>query len=578
MILSTKREHSHLGIGLAAALVGIDPGHKGMTSQLNGRLWTMIADNGCLKALPKLLSMRRKGGFSTGTDPLDKPDIRHLTISFLLPFLAYPLFISGSRPIVVPLFANLKDDPAPTVLRLLDAVWQAINASPSSAINRKSSVALLHENSIDGIIKLYKRDASQDEDDQVNGVTPADIAHQFLLNACTKPGVGVCFVDQGWYKRKGKGKMDDAWINDNEADAGEEGAPEKDTSAYGTRMLHNHILGNVVRRLGARVTEEPKIAELVQSILGACPELVASFWPHSGISVDPRLSAKWLATMAFLGHVIALPLPPSETFRIPTGAITFGGTQETVAKTTPPAIQVVLEAVLPSPLTKQHISKGLQHGVGLVQHQTALTLARSLQKLLIVQDLFARLGKEVRGDMDDGHVIDDPWSRSLRELEMEARKRVPEVPVIIAFAQKSAASQALQASLEETDEAEKCKATLLTESALRLFRLYYLALPNLATEFKFDVGKLLVSSSSAKQEAAARRMAREGSVIDDSGSVASFGTVGSAGMGGGFGQSRGDVEGMDALSQIHVLELLASARDWDWTTKAGTCGAWIGDG
>jgi hypothetical protein len=33
----------------------------------------MIADSGCLRALPKLLSMRRKGGFAAQADPLDKP-------------------------------------------------------------------------------------------------------------------------------------------------------------------------------------------------------------------------------------------------------------------------------------------------------------------------------------------------------------------------------------------------------------------------------------------------------------------------------------------------------------------------
>jgi nucleolar pre-ribosomal-associated protein 1 len=470
---------------------------------------------------------------------------------------------------VIPLFSNLKDDPARTIYRVLDAIWDAINASPSSAVNRKTSVALLHENSIDGIVKLYKRDANDDEDDKVNEVSPAEMAHQFLLKTCTIPGTGVCFPDQGWYKRKGKGKADDLHMVEADLDGGDGGETQKDGSAYGTKMLHNHILGNVVRRIGARAVEEPKVAELVYSILGSCPELVASFWPHSGISVDPRLSAKWLATMALLGHVISLPLPPNDTFHVTTGITKPDGSKEMVVKASPPALQVIIEAVLPSPLSKQHLSKGLQHVVGLVQHETALTLARALQKLLLVKAAFAKLSKEVRHDMGN-EQFDDPWSKALRELEMEARKRVPEVPVIIAFAQKSAASQALQASLEEADEGEKAKAVLLTESALRLFRLYYHALPNMAAEFRFDVGKLLVSSSSAKQEAAARKMAREGSVIDDSGSVASFGTVGSAGMGGGFGQSRGDVAEFDALSQVHVLELLASVREWDWTAKAGT--------
>jgi hypothetical protein len=32
-----------------------------------------LLDGGIVKALPKLLSMRRKGGFGKDVDPLDKP-------------------------------------------------------------------------------------------------------------------------------------------------------------------------------------------------------------------------------------------------------------------------------------------------------------------------------------------------------------------------------------------------------------------------------------------------------------------------------------------------------------------------
>jgi nucleolar pre-ribosomal-associated protein 1 len=39
-------------------------------------------------------------------------------------------------------------------------------------------------------------------------------------------------------------------------------------------------------------------------------------------------------------------------------------------------------------------------------------------------------------------------------------------------------------------------------------------------------------------------------------------------MGGGFGHSRGDVEGFEALSQLHVLRLLAEVAGWNWTNKA----------
>lgn len=291
-----------------------------------------------------------------------------------------------------------------------------------------------------------------------------------------------------------------------------------------------------------------------------------SYWPYSGVSLDPKLSAKWIATISFIGRVIAAPIPAEQTFRVIDAT---DSAKVSPPKITAPPLQSLVEAILPSPLSKHNLSKGLQGSVGLIQHLCALTLARSLQKLAAVQALFTRLGKELEAEMAGESRADNSWFARLRELELEMRKRVPDVPVIVTFAQRSAASQALQASLEDGDQASKAKAELLTESALRLFHLYYETLPTMAAELKFDVGKLLVSSSNAKQEAEFRKNSREGSVaFSETGSVASMGTIGTIGMGGGFGQARGDVMGFDTLSQMHVLELLANVREWNWTNKA----------
>jgi hypothetical protein len=46
-------------------------------SRLTLNVWTTLADNGGLKVLPKLLSMRRKGGFAVDADPLDRPGELH---------------------------------------------------------------------------------------------------------------------------------------------------------------------------------------------------------------------------------------------------------------------------------------------------------------------------------------------------------------------------------------------------------------------------------------------------------------------------------------------------------------------
>lgn len=214
--------------------------------------------------------------------------------------------------------------------------------------------------------------------------------------------------------------------------------------------------------------------------------------------------------------------------------------------------------------------KGLQHAEGIVQHMTAITLSRALAKLGQVQELFSFIETEL---YPNGQP-DNPWARRQRELEMEVRKRLPELAVIVAFAQKSAQLAPAEPDPDsEEDRALVTKSAMLTELALRIFSLCNRILPSMASELKFDVGRLLVSSSSAKQEKKEKQQAREGSVIgDDAQSVKSIGTVGSKGtigMRGGFGQSRGEVEGFEALSQVHVLELLGEVRDWHWSNKAG---------
>ena len=291
--------------------------------------------------------------------------------------------------------------------------------------------------------------------------------------------------------------------------------------------------------------------------------LTFRYWAHSALAVDPKLSVRWMATMAFIGSVISLPPPSMSTFRVPAPR---GSEAIMPFRSEPPAASTIIESILPSPLHKNHLTKGLQHPDHLVRHMTAITLARGLQKLQVVQKLLGDIAAEV----DDGPSTskESSWSKVRRELEFEARRRIPDVIIIINFAQQSAQLAPAETETEE-EQALAAKSTLLTESALRLFGLLYRTLPSIAAEAKFDVGRLLVSSSSAKAEKRERMSVKSGSVVDDSGSIASFGTAGTAGMGGGFGYSRGQVTGFDALSQVHVLALLRDVKEWDWARKAG---------
>ncbi|OCF73524.1 hypothetical protein I204_05367 [Kwoniella mangroviensis CBS 8886] len=562
---SGRRDDVYHGYLLAAAAVAVDPPTSTtMGSSTSGRLglkvWGVLVEGGSVRGLGKQMGMRRRNkegmvGYGE-SDPLDKPDIRHLILRTVLPLLSTSTFQAHARTILPPLYSGLSADPPITVYRVLTALWNAISG-PSIGLNRRTSLVLFHEKSLEHLWQLLSR---QDVESST-GKTVSEIVEAFLEGITTVPGQGICFADEGWYPRR----TTDGNANANEGNNGTAvNGTNDDRHDSWKRGLHNRILGNVVRKVGNKaVDDDGVVGNWMTKVFEACPELIAGYWAHSALAVDPRLNARWVGTMAYIGRIISLPTPALDTFRQPVSADADPSTAP--FRSHPPATSVIIESILPAPLTKNHIMKGLQHTNGLVQHVTAITLARGLQKLSVVQGLFSQIEKMIEDEPSTSE--ENSWRRGRRELEMEARKRIPELSIIIAFAQK-AATMAPPEPETEAELALASKSAMLTEIALRIFGLCNKTMPSMASEVKFDVGRLLVSASSASAERRARREAREGSVISDSGSVASVGTMGTAGMGGGFGQSRGDVEGFEALSQLHVLQLLGEVRDWNWMNKA----------
>lgn len=88
--------------------------------------------------------------------------------------------------------------------------------------------------------------------------------HHFLLAICTRPGVGVCFKDKGWYPRH----LDaEEKVVDDQAEIPNESASRR------SGRIYNKILANVLKTV--KVNEDPRQQELALKILRACPELAA---------------------------------------------------------------------------------------------------------------------------------------------------------------------------------------------------------------------------------------------------------------------------------------------------------------
>ncbi|KDR74243.1 hypothetical protein GALMADRAFT_250000 [Galerina marginata CBS 339.88] len=472
-------------------------GGRHRKSVLEGFGWEM-------KSLPKLLNMRRKThGEKDLTDPLLRPDIRTLYVLLLLSFVSEDtptqtksLFLEQHREAFLAIFKGFVQDHYSLARKVLEVCWAGIWSD--AKLKRTLKVGLFNETTLGHLIKLYDRVLSEyGNEDHV----PANLVHHFLLAICTRAGSGICFKDRGWYPRESD--PDDVAPTDD----------EDGKRKYG--KIYNKILANFLKTL--KVNEDSRQQELAIKILSACPELVSGYWYAVALTLEPRLSSKWITNIAVFGSIISLPLP-SSSFLIP-------NTQ--LYQPTPPPLSTVLDNILPSVNTKNNFSKGLQSPSGLVQHCTALALCKSLVKYQTVQDAFHKIASALEEDEEEGQ-----WYKRCSELRRELRRRVPDFQVLVAFSQQKHANP-------KSGQVNQTKMALLTESAQRLLWLYHRCLPSIVAEVRFDVGKLLQTFVQDPQV--------EDEGIED--------------------EETGASDRLYRVQQLHVLSLLKDSDQFVWSSK-----------
>ena len=209
---------------------------------------------------------------------------------------------------------------------------------------------------------------------------------------------------------------------------------------------------------------------------------------------------------------------PSSTFHLPNSIL---------YQPTPPPLSAIIENIFPSVNTKAHFSKGLQSSSGLVQHCTAIALAKCLAKFEEVVRLFQEIEEILGEDEAEGQ-----WRRRRRDIEREARKRVPDFQVVVAFSQQKIGDG-------QTAPPNLTKAALLSEAAQRLLWMYHQCLPSVVAEARFDVGKVLQNFS--------LEMAVD--VQQD--------------------ESLGVATKLHMVRQLHVLRLLKESDQFNWSGKMG---------
>jgi nucleolar pre-ribosomal-associated protein 1 len=248
------------------------------------------------------------------------------------------------------------------------------------------------------------------------------------------------------------------------------------------------------------------------------------------MATEPRLSSKWLINIAWLNSIISLPVP-TESFLLKLDSM------RKEYQPYPPPLQVCLDNIVPPVWPKTFITKGLQGTSPLVQRSTALCLAQVLEKYDAVLQAFREAESALEEDEESGQ-----WKLRRKDIEREIRKRIPNFEVIIAFSQQKSTSLQWGADLSAETSERTFRSAMISESALRLMWAYHHFLPDVPSEARYDVGKLLLND-------AVQRLSRSAS--NTSPKIAK------------------EIALFDSLSVLHILRLLQHSDQIVWTSTLG---------
>jgi nucleolar pre-ribosomal-associated protein 1 len=402
-----------------------------------------------LKGLARNLHLRVTG---EEVEDRKKPSARTNALRFLLSLLKF-LPVEGKREllyqrdIVTAVTKDIKDDPPFLVCEILETLKTYV--LHDEKLPRDAKAKLLNANSLGRIAMLYGYDQPDEELTKSNKSVEV-IAHDFLVLACMSPELGALNRQAGFYPR-GIDPDDTEDFDDDQAllDLGLDSVEWMDKFTDKV-PIRNTILSDFIQTL--RPWSNAKQRDLILSIFASAPELVAEyFFNRKSFSFEPKLTATWIGYSAFLFSSLQLPLPK------------YFGHQHRYARLPPPP-SIVLESILPQPLSQKVLRRCL------LQPQKLITFFA----IRILSVAFSKFQTALRMYEDAASGSSSLWAQAAASLTDAFSKRCPSIKdVIHAFR-----------NMSDTD-------LLQREAATRLLVLYYEVVPSTALDAKFDVSAVL---------------------------------------------------------------------------------------
>ncbi|KAI9713612.1 MAG: hypothetical protein M1820_000995 [Bogoriella megaspora] len=388
--------------------------------------------------------------------------IRSTAVRYLLAHLKFQIEgpkidILKNANIVRSLLQYLRDDPTHIAEEILTVLKN--NVLLDGDLPRQTRSQILTGRCLSAIVALYKVDT---ESTKTPGETSIQAkAHEFLLLACTKSALGVLLPTSGWYppgtEQKHITELDEEdesfidigldsvkWFNDYEEEV----------------PVRNVILADFIQDLRPYANEREK--ELILAIFEAAPELVANyFFKKRSFEFHPKLTATWIGYASLLFSTIEVPVPAF-----------FG--RRTSYHSIPPPMSVMMQSILPRPLTQSVLAKCLNLQVGMINYFAIRILTIAFEKLQRV----LKMCKDAR--QEHGSL----WSEVARRLVHSFYERCPSIRELITILHRNVPADKL----------------LRREAMTRLIALAFQVTPWMALDEGFDISSLLAASFKKLEE------------------------------------------------------------------------------
>jgi len=422
------------------------------------------------KVLARNLSLRRVASDDPAEDRR-KPSVRSNAVRFLLANFRYQnegakIDILKQSIVLRALFDHVRDDPPALAADTLNIIKTHILSD--ATVPRSSKSHVLSERNLGNIAGLYR--VTQNPDEIPENAKTIDIAaHELLLLVCTSPGLGALLPSSGWYPPGTEKEADAAELEDDDSgiDLGLDSVEW--FGKFNKRVpVKNTTLAGFAQ--GLRPYASTLERELLLAIFKAAPELVADyFFKKTNFLFDPKLTATWIGYSSFLFSTVQLPVPQYFSRK--------GGFAEV-----PPPVSVVVESILPQPLSQKILIRCLNQNSDLI----------TLFAIRITIVAFQKLEQVLQQFRQAGQAQPSLWEQASARLVYEFCRRCPKMKdVVVAFRR-----------ISEDNLMQR-------EAIARLLAMYYRVTPQVALDEKFDVSIALTSALVRTQSTEATGEERE---------------------------------------------------------------------